>query len=440
MPKDWPPYMRLGEIGEEEFDTEVAVAGWLEDVRNLGGIAFLLLRQSEGTLQITAVKKDDERLFRELTSLPRESVVAVLGILRKNPKVRNGFEVFPREYHVLALADKPLPLGVVDKVGAEMDTRLDNRFMDLRKKERRAVFHLRSHISAGIREYMKETGFIETTTPKLISAGAEGGSTLFRVDYFGSTAFLAQSPQLYKQILMATGLDRVYEIATAFRAELSDTVRHTSEFTSFDAEMAFIRSQEDVLRVLEGVIVHALEYVKEAAKEELEVLGVNPAIPRTPIPRIDYDDARAMLAEEGREIAEGEDIDTESEKILGEAMEREGHPLYYIVKYPSEIKPFYIMVDDDEPEYSHSFDLDYLGDEMASGGQREHRYEKLVKRMSRQGLEPGDFEFYLKAFRYGMPPHGGWGFGLDRFVAKVAGLPNIREAILFPRDRRRLVP
>ncbi len=440
MLEDWPPFRSLKDIGEEDFGTEVAVVGWVEDTRNLGGIAFLIVRQREGTLQVSTRRAENEGLFQDLTQIPRESVVGFRGIVRRNPDVRNGFEIFPKDYEILGLAEKPLPLGVVDKVRAEMDTRLDNRCMDLRKPEVRAIFALRSYINAGLREYLRERGFIETHTPKVISAGAEGGATLFRVDYFGKSAYLAQSPQLYKQILMATGLDRVFEIAPAFRAEVSDTVRHTSEFISYDAEMAFIRSQEEVLKVLEGSVVHALEYVRTNAQEELEVLEAEPVVPKLPVPRLHYNEARRMLGEEGRDIPDGEDIDTESERVLGEAMRREGHPMYYIVEYPSEIKPFYIMVNDEEPEYSLSFDLDYLGDEMASGGQREHRPDRLIQRLREKGLDPEDFEFYVKAFRYGMPPHGGWGFGLDRLVAKVAGLSNIREGILFPRDRQRLTP
>jgi aspartyl-tRNA synthetase len=436
----WPPFKALPELSRADDGKEVAVAGWVEDTRNLGGIAFLLLRQRHGTLQVTTVKAEHAEMFRALTGIPRESVLAIRGTVKANAKVRNGFEIFPTSYEVLSLSEKPLPLGVVDQVRAEMDTRLDNRFMDLRKRDTRAVFQLRAHIAMGIRKYMEGAGFVETHTPKIISAGAEGGATLFRVDYFGRTAYLAQSPQLYKQMLMATGLDRVYEIAPAFRAELSDTVRHTSEFISFDAEMAFIRSQEEVLQVLEQAVARTLSHVKKAAATELDLLGAEIEVPKTPVPRLHYEEAREILAEEGREIPGGEDIDTESEKILGEAMKREGHLLFYIVEYPSEIKPFYIMVNEEEPEYSHSFDLEYMGDEMASGGQREHRYDELVRRITHKGLEPGDFEFYLKAFRYGMPPHGGWGFGLDRFAAKVAGLGNIREAILFPRDRHRLTP
>ncbi|MFQ6013407.1 MAG: aspartate--tRNA(Asn) ligase [Thermoplasmata archaeon] len=439
MLEDWPPFRRLSEIGEGNHGEEVAVAGWLEDVRDLGGIAFLILRQGDGTLQVT-VKSDQPADVRGLTTVSRESVVAVRGTVQPNAKVRNGFEILPTAYEVLSEAAKPLPLGVVDKVGAEMDTRLDNRFLDLRKEEVRAIFRLKAYLGTALREYMAAEGFVETHTPKVISAGAEGGATLFRVDYFGQPAYLAQSPQLYKQILMATGLDRVYELAPAFRAELSDTVRHIAEFLSFDAEMAFVRSQEEVLRVLEGAVAHALTFLRQHAAEELDLLGQDPVVPALPVPRLTYEKARELLAETGLAVPEGEDLDTEAEKALGRVMAQEGHDLFFVVDYPAAIKPFYIMVKDDDPDSSHSFDLEYGGDEMASGGQREHRLDRVVDRLQRQGLDPNDFEFYLKAFRYGMPPHGGWGFGLDRFLWKIAGLGNVREAILFPRDRNRLVP
>lgn len=435
----WTPWRTLSDVHPDD-PGEVAVAGWVEDVRNLGGIAFLILRQREGTLQVTVKAEEDEALFRALTELPRESVVAVRGRVQSNPKVRNGWEILPTDHTVLNEAAKPLPLGVVDRVGAEMDTRLDNRFLDLRKEEVQAIFRLKSHVATALRGYMEEQGFVEIHTPKVVGAGAEGGATLFRVDYFGRPAYLAQSPQLYKQILMATGLDRVYEMAPAFRAELSDTVRHIAEFISFDAEMAFIRSQDDVLQVLEGAVVHALQYLQDRAAADLERVDVSYEVPKTPVPRLTYEAARERLEGEGLEVPDGEDLDTEAEKALGRIMAREGHELYYIVEYPSAIKPFYIMIDDADPASSFSFDLDYRGDEMASGGQREHRYDILVRRLKDKGLDPDDFDFYVRAFRYGMPPHGGWGFGLDRFVWKIAGLGNVREAILFPRDRNRLVP
>jgi len=433
-------YAHLRELSAEDDGKAVAVAGWAEDIRNLGGIAFVILRQREGTLQLAVRKKEQPAIFELVAGLTRESVIAAKGVLKANPQARNGWEIFPAQLDVLSPAATPLSLGVVDKVGADMDTRLDNRVLDLRKPERRAVFHVRDSIIRGIRDYLHHHGFVEVTTPKLSGAGAEGGATLFRTDYFGRDAYLSQSPQLYKQMLMGTGLDRVFELSPAFRAEPSDTVRHVTEFLSFDAEVSPITDQEDFLNLLEGCVAHAIAHVRDHGKEHLKLLAVEPRVPALPLLRVRYSDALDVLAAEGKTIRDGDDLDTEAEKVLGRTMAAKGHDLFFITEYPSSIKPFYVMRKDDDPERSHSFDLEYKGDEMASGGQREHRYDVLVTRMKEMGLRPESFEFYLKAFRYGMPPHGGWGLGVDRLVQKVLGLPNIREAILFPRDRNRLVP
>ncbi|MBI4416711.1 MAG: aspartate--tRNA(Asn) ligase [Euryarchaeota archaeon] len=433
-------YASVRTLSPADDGKEVSVAGWAEDIRNLGGIVFVILRQREGTLQLAARKKENPPIFEALAGLVRESVIAAKGVLKANPQARNGWEVFPTQVEVLSRAEAPLPLGVVDKVGADLDTRLDNRVMDLRKPERRAIFHVRDLLIGGIREYLHRHGFVEVTTPKLAGAGAEGGATLFRTDYFGKVAFLSQSPQLYKQMLMATGLDRVFELSPAFRAEPSDTVRHVTEFLSFDAEVAPIRHQEDFLKILEGCVANAIASVREHGKPYLDLLAADPKAPSLPIPRVPYSEALDLLAVEGKNLRDGDDLDTEAEKVLGRVMAAKGHDLFFLVEYPSAIKPFYVMVKEDDPDVSYSFDLEYKGDEMASGGQREHRYDRLVARMKGVGLNPEAFEFYLRAFRYGMPPHGGWGLGIDRLVQKVLDLPNIREAILFPRDRNRLVP
>jgi len=427
-------------VGAADHGKDVALAGWLEDVRNLGGIAFLIVRQRAGTFQVTVKKKSDEELFNRASKIVRESVVAVRGLLQPNPQVRNGWELVATSLDVLSPAAAPLPLPVADRVRAEVDTRFDNRTLDLRKPERRAIFHIRSVVAAAFRSSLERQGFVEVHTPKLAGAGAEGGATLFQTDYFGRRAYLSQSPQLYKQMLMSTGLDRIYEIAPAFRAEPSDTVRHVTEFTSFDGEVAWIERQEDFFPFLEGAVDHAIERVRAEAKQHLQLLGVDPKRPVLPLKRVPYSEALEILRGKGKRLRDGDDIDTEGEKILGQAMEAEGHNLYFVTSYPSGIKPFYVMADAEEPDYSYSFDLEYRGDEMASGGQREHRYDVLLSKMKQKGLNPENFEFYLKAFRYGMPPHGGWGFGLDRFIQKLLDLPNIREAILFPRDRVRLVP
>jgi len=430
----------LASIGPDDMGHEASCAGWVEDVRNLGGIAFLIVRQREGTLQVTVKKKGHEALFDAASKVVRESAIVARGVVQANREVRNGWELLASSVEVLAEAAVPLPLPVADKVGAEMDTRLDNRFLDLRKPERRAIFRVRSVVLDAIRAHLRRQGFVEVQTPKLAGAGAEGGATLFETTYFGRRAYLSQSPQLYKQILMATGLDRVVEIAPAFRAEPSDTVRHVTEFTSFDAEVAWIEGLEDVLRMLEETVAYAIEAVRSEAKAELDALGTSPRAPRLPLRRLPYQEALEVLRSRGKRVRDGDDLDTEAQKVLGKALAEEGHELYFLTEYPTAIKPFYIMAKPGDPEASLSFDLEYKGDEMASGGQREHRVEALVARMKDKGLDPASFEFYLKAFRYGMPPHGGWGFGVDRFVQKLLDLPNIREAILFPRDRNRLVP
>ncbi len=427
-------------VGPGDHGKAIILAGWVEDVRNLGGIAFLILRQRDGTFQATVKKKGNEALFDVASKLVRESVVAVRGTVQPNDQVRNGWELLAESLDVLSAAAAPLPLPVADKVGAEMDTRFDNRTLDLRKPERRAIFRVRSVALAALRDSMVSQGFMEVHTPKLAGAGAEGGATLFRTDYFGRKAYLSQSPQLYKQMLMSTGLDRVYEIAPAFRAEPSDTVRHVTEFTSFDAEVSWIESQEDVLRILETAVAHAVERVRTETRPELELLHTEPKVPHLPLRRLPYPEALEILRNAGKRAKDGDDIDTEGEKAIGAAMGQEGHELYFLTEYPTALKPFYIMAQPDDPEASFSFDLEYKGEEMASGGQREHRYDVLLGSMKAKGLNVENFDFYLKAFRYGMPPHGGWGFGIDRFVQKLLDLPNIREAILFPRDRVRLVP
>ena len=439
----WQHITYSDEITEDRFGEEVTVGGWVQDIRNLGGISFLQLRDPHGVIQVTSLKKRDPEMFDKVADLQRESVILVRGTVKESKEARAGFEVLPKSLDILSAAGTPLPLGVVDKVGADLDTRLNNRFMDMRKPEVRAVFRTRAKTLEGIRTYLTSQGFVEVSTPKIVAAGAEGGSTLFPIKYFDKSAYLAQSPQLYKQNLMATGLDRIFEIAPAYRAEASDTVRHIAEFTSLDVELAFIQSSEDVMAVAEGIVRASLEHVAEHAQEELRTLGATIEVPKEAFPHVTYADAVDMLNGHGMKIEHGEDLGTEGEKRLGEIMvEERGAELYFITKFPTELKrgTFYAMRMDDDPELTGYFDLDYRGQEIVSGGQREHRYDVLVEQMRENNLNTDSFEFYLKAFRFGMPPHGGFGFGIERYVQKMLGLPNIREAVLYPRDRVRLVP
>ena len=427
-----------GSIRKE--DGTATVKGWVQDIRNLGGISFLTLRDRHGTLQVTMPKKKIEpELFESLTKLPRESVISVTGEVKESNQTALGVELIPSSFILYGEAAAPLPLGVVDKVNAEMDTRLNNRFMDLRKPEVRAVFEIRSLALQIISEFMAKNGFANINTPKIVASGAEGGATLFSIDYFGKPAYLAQSPQLYKQMMMSTGIDRVFEMGPAFRAEHSNTNRHVTEFISFDGEMAWIEKEEDVMAMIESIIDHVLVQLKEKGKKHLDVLGKEISVPKRPYPLLSYTECLKMVNDGGIPLKNGDDLGTEGEKIIGEIMAAKGYDLYFIIEYPEEAKPFYIM-EKEGTDLSFSFDLDYKGQEISSGGQREHRYPELIRRMEKKGLNPQDFASYLDAFKYGMPPHGGWGIGVDRLITKILDLPNVREAILFPRDTVRLAP
>jgi len=425
------------DVTEKEHGKSITVAGWVEDIRNIGSIAFIILRDKKGTLQITTLKKKDPELFEKLVSLPRESVIAVEGLCKENEKVRNGYEIIPEEVEILSTAETPLPLGVVDKVEADFDTRLDNRFIDLRKPETQAIFKIRNVVIAAVHKYLRSQSFIEIHTPKIIPSSSEGGTEVFKIRYFEKEAFLAQSPQLYKQSLMATGFDRVYEIAWYFRAEEHNTRRHLNESTAVDLEMAFISSEEDVMKILEN-LVHNMWKSASECKDELDILDKKIIVPKLPFTRIPYDEVVSKLQKRESGIEWGQDLGTEDEKLLGEIMKKDGKEFYFITRYPLESKPFYTMPEGDK--YSRGFDLECKGVEIASGSQRIHDVKLLTERLKACALNPKDFETYLKAFRYGMPPHGGFGFGIERFLMELLDIYNIRECILFPRDRTRLTP
>ncbi|MFQ6061219.1 MAG: aspartate--tRNA(Asn) ligase [Thermoplasmata archaeon] len=439
----WRSLIHLSEIDESEYGRSVKVGGWIEDIRNLGGIAFVQLRDRDGIVQVTAVKKEDIEIFRTLTTLPRESVIVVEGRIQENKEVKLGFEILPIKVEVLSRAETPLPLGVVDKVRAELDTRLDNRFLDLRKPRESAMFKVRSVLIEGMREHLRKERFLEIHTPKIVAAGAEGGATLFPIQYFGTDAYLAQSPQLYKQILMAAGFDRVFEIAPAYRAEKSDTTRHIAEFISLDVEIAFIGSSEDVMDCAQELVREAIVYVSKRAEVELELLGIELEVPDVPFKRISFRECAEILKEKGKGLTSEGDMDSLGERLIGRFMkEKHGVDFYFITDFPTAIKgsTFYAMRKSEDPSLTGYFDLGYSGLELVSGGQREHRYDELIEQMKENDLDLSSFEFYLKAFRYGMPPHGGFGLGIERFLQRMLNLSNIRECVLFPRDRSRLVP
>ena len=453
----------IGEVasnGADMIGSEVTVAGYAETVRGRGGVCFLMLRDGTGHIQ-AFLKRDnmDESLFGSIQSATRESTIQVTGTVaqKRPPKVAEGEPVPPPEYEVnvtaaavLADAAAPLPVGVTDDVHVGLDVRLDNRHLDLRRAHVNAMFQLRSKVLQYGRDHLISEGFQEINTPKIIAAAAEGGTNLFPMKYFETDAYLSQSPQLYKQLAVLGGLERVFEIGPAFRAEKHDTYRHLNEFISFDIEGAWM-DDEDVMGVQERMIHHIWGEVAANDQDLIDVVneyhasqGRDPVIlevPAVPFPRIPYCDAIEIVKAGGGEIGWGDDIESHHCDII--AAEYPG--FHFIPRWPMSMKPFYIHHKEGEEgssggQLSRGFDLNYGRDEMTSGGQREHRVDVLEQNLRNMGLEPADFTFYTDGFRYGAPPHAGWGLGVARLLMVLTGAGNVREVVLFPRDRSRVTP
>lgn len=422
-------------------DQEVKVAGWAHEIRDIGKLVFIVLRDREGEIQITAKQDEtDDEVFETAKNLGKEDVIEVTGSVEHSDQAPGGREIKPDAINVLNKAETPLPLEVSGDVDSDLATRLDNRFIDLRKEEVHAVFSLKTKALRAMRDWFNDEEYIEIDTPLISKGGAEGGADLFPVIYYQDEAFLSQSPQLYKQMLMAAGFDKVFEVGTAFRAEDFATSRHVSEIDMFDVELAFIDDHHDVMDVQEESLRYTLRKVKERAERELDLLDVDLQVPEDDFPRITFDRAREILKEEYDHVPEDDDdLDTKGEKLLGEHFEQKGHPAFFVVGFPNE--KFYYMQDvPDDDVASRKFDLIYKGQELTSGGQREHDMDTLLEYMDKQGADTSNFEFYLEAFKFGMPPHGGYGLGIDRMVQKICELENIKEAILFPRSPNRLEP
>lgn len=417
------------EGGEED----VTVAGWVHEIRDLGGVAFYVIRDRDGRLQVTLPRKSvDEKLSERFSGVGREDVVAVTGRVKEDDRAPGGFEVVPESLEIVSEAASPLPLDPTGKVGSEMDTRLDNRVMDLRRAEISSIFRVRHEALRLTREFLCSEGFVEVDTPKIVATATEGGTELFPITYFDREAFLNQSPQLYKQMLMAGGLDRVFEVGPIFRAEEHNTRRHLNESTSIDVEAAH-HDAGDVMSTLEELILFVESGLTESAAGELEALDRDLEPPEPPLPRVTYGEAVEIAAGEGVDVEWGDDLSTAAERAVGERV----GGYYFVTEWPADIKPFYVQPDGD---VCHSFDLMRGGLELASGARRVSDVDLLLERIDAQGLDPEGFDFYVDAFRYGVPPHSGWGLGLERLLMSITGAENIRETVLFPRDRRRLSP
>jgi len=413
------------------------ICGWVIRKKIIGQIGILEISSSSVKPYVIVLKKDrDKELFEELENIDIGTAICFEGELSEKQISKRGIEYVVKKIVVYSKPIEPLPVDIVGKVPSLLETRVKYRYLLLRNPVEKAIIRIRFNIVEAARKFLVENGFIEIHTPKIVAAGAEGGATLFPIQYFENTAYLSQSPQLYKQLLV-TSIPKVFEITPYFRAEKFNTVRHLNESWGIDAEIGFIDSEEDVMNILENLVAYIINYVREKCVDELEALNIDLKPVSTPFKRLTFREAVDILNSEGIYVDPNEDLSDAAEKKLGEIMVEKGHMLYFITKYPWKASGFYYMRDNN---YTRKFDLDYKGLEIASGGQREHRLEKLIEAMIDKGLKPENFSFYLEAFKYGIPPHGGFGLGLERLIMKMLDLNNIREATVFVRDRTRLIP
>ena len=419
------------ELQKQKIGSNVLIAGFVERVKLLGKMAFLSVRDSNGYIQIVI---NDSQNLKKISKLTRESVVSIEGKVKNSKAKGGGKELELTEIDILSIAKTPLPIEFMGKgIETDLSKRLDFRYIDLRNPKNLAIFRVRSKITSAIHEFFEKNNFIEMHTSKLSGAGAEGGAELFELPYFGKTVALNQSQQLYKQLIMLSGFEKAYEIGTSYRAEKSHTYRHLTEFWQLDVEMSFIDGIEDIMKLEERLLVHILKKIKKDCKKELDLLGTTIEIPKLPFPRITYADACKLL-----KIPETKDIGTELERKLGHLIKKKHNTeAFFLINFPNKHTKFYAMHDKKIGRY---IDLIYKNNEISSGGQREHRYDILIEQIKERNLNPKELEFYTEPFKYGVPPHGGFGMGIDRLTAFILNLSNIRERVLFPRDGDRIGP
>ncbi len=428
----------------KEYDgREIEISGFIDNIRDLQYVMFVILRDYTGKVQLTIEKNNNNQsLIDSFSKLTLESTVKVIGRVSINDKVKlNGVELLPTSLEVTSLSENDLPLNYKVSNSSLIDTKLDYRFLDLRNDKNLLMFKVQTAFVNGMRNYLLDNNFIEIHTPKLIGSASESGSDVFEVKYFNEKAYLAQSPQFYKQMAITSGFEKVFEVAPAFRAENSNSNRHATEFTSFDVEFGYIDSYEDVMSLEEDMIIKGLTNIKEKYEKEIkELFNIDIIIPKKPFPRIKLQDLyKELVKRYNYKIPEHDigDMNAETEKLTGRfAIEEYGHEFIFITGFSSTKRPFYHMRKDNIPE---GYDLIWKGMEITSGAQREHRYDVLVKQAKEKGLND-DVKFYLEFFKYGCPPHGGFGLGVDRITMLLLNTSTVKETMFIFRGPNRIKP
>ena len=416
----------------------VKMNGAVHNIRDMGEFAFIILRKAEGLVQ--CVYEEGKTEF-DLKDLKEESAVEVTGVVALEERAPQGFELRLTGIWVLSEPAETMPIAINKwKMNTSLETRLSLRPVSLRNVRERAKFKIQEGIVRGFREFLSSQGFTEVHTPKIVSRGAEGGANVFKLNYFNKKAELGQSPQFYKQMMVGV-FDRVFEVAPVFRAEKHNTTRHLNEYIGLDFEMGYIDSFEDVMAMETGFLKYTMELLKSEYKKELDMLGLDlPSISQ--IPHVRFAEAKQLVSEKyNRKIRNPFDLEPEEEVLIGRYFKEEyDSDFVFVTHYPSKKRPFYAMDDPEDTNVTLSFDLLYKGLEITTGGQRIHDYQMILEKMEKRGMDPEDIKDYLMIFKYGMPPHGGLGIGLERLTMRLLDEQNVRETSLFPRDVTRLEP
>lgn len=429
----------IQEIMQGSYENKtVKINGAVHTIRNMGEVAFVILRKADGLVQCVY---EEGKMNFDLKNLKEESSVEITGTVITEKRAPHGFEIHLETIDILSQPEEVLPIAINKyKMHTSLEARLAVRPVSLRNVRERAKFKIQEGIVRGFRDFLYSQGFTEIHTPKIVARGAEGGSNVFRLDYFNKKAELGQSPQFYKQTMVGV-YDRVFEVAPVFRAEKHNTTRHLNEYMGLDFEMGYIDGFEDVMAMETGFLQYTMELLKNEYQKELTILEVIlPDVSR--IPSVRFDKAKELASEKyNRKIRNPYDLEPEEELLIGQYFKEEyDSDFVFVTHYPSKKRPFYAMDDPSDSKFTLSFDLLFKGLEVTTGGQRIHDYKKILEKMERRNMDPKDIASYLMIFKYGMPPHGGLGIGLERLTMKLLGEQNVRETSLFPRDVNRLEP
>jgi nondiscriminating aspartyl-tRNA synthetase len=420
----------------------VVVAGWVENVKELPNLRFIIVRDRTGVAQVTINKKNSpQELVKSSEKINLQDVISISGVVPERQLAKIGPEVQPKGLTVLSRSATPLPMDITGAVDTQLDTRLDWRALDLRNPKNLAVFKIQAKLIESLEEWLRKNEYIQVSTPSIIGGVSEGGSEVFKIDYYGSPASLRQDIQLHRQLTMVAGFDKMFEFGPNWRAEMSHTPNHLSEHRSVVVELSFITDEMDTERVEEQLVAHALEKVSRDCNDELDLLGRKLEKPSTPFPEVRFPQIYDILKEYGKQVPLGEDLNREAEQTLAKHMlEKTGHDFFFVNRFPFDVKPFYVMRVDDDPTWARSVDLVYHGLELSSGGQREHRYEKLMEQVRLKSMTEPEIAWFTENFRYGVPPHGGFSLGIERLTKQILGMENVKEVSLFPRTPERLKP